>query len=100
MIADTFIEDNKATIKVEGELNALTASDLQDVVNELSENIVDIDIDLSDTTYVSSAGIRVFVGASKLSESRDGKFRVLHPQEDVYDVFQMTGLDEAFIVVM
>ncbi|MCR5474427.1 MAG: STAS domain-containing protein [Lachnospiraceae bacterium] len=99
MTVESIIEGSKATIRMEGELNAMTASELQDEVNALPAEVVDIDIDLTLTDYISSAGIRVFVGTARMTTSRGGKFRLLHPQEKIYELFNMTGLTDAFTFV-
>lgn len=99
MNVETLIEGTEATIRIEGELNAITAKDLQDAVNSVPEEVKDIDIDLGGTSYISSAGIRVFVGTAKMADQRGGLMRLMYPQENVYEIFAMTGLTDAFTFV-
>lgn len=95
----TAIDGNKATLEVEGRLAIDTAPDLDKTVNELPERVSDIEIDLTRTTYVSSAGLRVFVSANKLAKSRGGSFCVSHPMEEVMAVLRMTGIVDLITVV-
>ena len=62
------------------------------------QGIVPIDLDLANVTYVASAGLRVLVSADKLAVTRGGHLRLLHPCDDVMQVFEMTGLSEVFAI--
>ena len=44
--------------------------------------------------YISSAGIRVLLGAHKRINSRKGAMRIEKANEQVYEVFEMTGLSD------
>lgn len=90
------VEGSKAVLELEGKLTVQTSPDLSDAVAGLPSTVCDIDIDLSKVTYVASAGLRVLVATQKLTASRGGTLRMLHPQPDVVDVFEMTGLSSVF----
>ena len=91
-------EDTKALIAIEGKLTVQTSPDLEAAISQLSSSICDIDIDLENVDYISSAGLRVLVAAQKLVASRGGSMRLLKPCDDVNDVFVMTGLSEVFTI--
>ena len=44
--------------------------------------------------YISSAGIRVLLGAYKKMNSHQGKMRIEKANDMVRDVFEMTGLSD------
>ena len=92
-------EGAKAQIQVAGKLTVQTSPDLESVISGLSSEVCDLDIDLSGVEYISSAGLRVLVAADKLATSRGGSMRLLHPNSEVYDVFDMTGLIDVFTIV-
>ena len=94
----TKIEGNKATIDITGKLTVQTSPDLSAAVDQLPADVCDIDIDLTNMDYVASAGLRVFVATEKLVVKRKGTMRLLHPCEEVMEVFEMTGLSEVFTV--
>ena len=48
----------------------------------------DITIDASDTTYISSAGLRVLL---KLKKTASGEVSVINASPEVYDIFEVTG---------
>ena len=90
------IEGSKATLVLEGKLTVQTAPELAAAVDALDPAPCDFDLDLTDVEYVSSAGLRVFVATDQLAVSRGGVMRILHPNDDVMAVFDMTGLVDIF----
>ncbi|MBQ9021019.1 MAG: STAS domain-containing protein [Eggerthellaceae bacterium] len=95
---DIKTEGTKATIAAEGKLTVQTSPDLEAAINELGEQICDIDIDLKEVDYIASAGLRVLVATDKLVLSRGGTMRLLYPNDDVNEVFDMTGLSDVFTI--
>ena len=53
------------TLEITGRLDTTTAPNLETVINELSEDTKELVFDMSGTQYISSAGIRVLLGAYK-----------------------------------
>ena len=82
------------TLEITGRLDTTSAPNLQSVVNELSEDTKELVFDMSETQYISSAGIRVLLGAYKKMISNQGTMRIEKVNDDVYEVFEMTGLSE------
>ncbi|MBR1828400.1 MAG: STAS domain-containing protein [Atopobiaceae bacterium] len=95
----TNIDESLAKIAVSGKLTVATSPELEKAIQELPGTVSNIDIDLTDLEYISSAGLRVLVSAQKLTTQRDGTLRLLHPTQDVYEVFEMTGLSEVITIV-
>lgn len=91
-------EGSKATIEVEGKLTVQTAPELEAALNELAPEIVDIEIDLTKVDYIASAGLRVLVAAQKMVASKGGSMVLANPAQDVYEVFEMTGLADVFTI--
>lgn len=98
MDIQTTVEDNKATLALSGKLTVQTSPELSASIEGLPEEITDIDIDCTDVDYVASAGLRVLVATDKLTSKRGGTMRILHPQADVVEVLEMTGLDAVFTI--
>ena len=82
------------TLEITGRLDTTTAPNLESVINELSEDTNEIVFDMSGLEYISSAGIRVLLGAYKKMNSIGGKIRIEKVNDMVYEVFEMTGLLE------
>ena len=82
------------TLEITGRLDATTAPNLESVVNELSEETKELIFDMSGVEYISSAGIRVLLGAYKKMNSNQGGTRIEKVNDMVREVFEMTGLSE------
>lgn len=83
--------DKKATLKVEGRLDTITAPDLEKKINEL--NINELVLDLNKLDYISSAGLRVILTAHK-KFSKLQSMKVVNVKEAVMEVFNMTGFSD------
>ena len=92
------VNGSRAVIAIEGKLTVQTSPDLEAAVGRVDQAICDIDLDLANVDYVSSAGLRVIVAASKLAATRGGVLRLLHPKESVMEVFEMTGLSQVLVI--
>ncbi len=88
----------RAVFEVEGKLTVQTSPDLEAAIGKMPSSVCDFDIDLSGVSYVSSAGLRVFVAADKLATSRGGLMRLIAPNDEIMDVLEMTGLSEVFTI--
>ena len=94
----TNVDGSKATIGLSGKLTVQTSPDLSVAVDRLPADVVDFDIDLAEVDYIASAGLRVLVATDKLAVKRGGRMRLLHPCDEVVEVFEMTGLSEVFVI--
>ena len=82
------------TLGITGRLDTTTAPNLEATVNELSEDVKELVFDMSELEYISSAGIRVLLGAYKKMNSNMGIMRIEKAGEMVREVFEMTGLTQ------
>src|SRR4029434_5197858 len=70
------------------------AQSLDDAVREGTRNLR---LNLSEVSYLSSAGIRVLVRAHKQLSAIQGSVSVSQPSEAVRSILQLTGLMDLFI---
>ena len=82
------------TLEITGRLDTTTAPNLESVVNELPEDTKELIFDMSGVEYISSAGIRVLLGAYKKMNTNQGKMRIEKANDMVREVFEMTGLSD------
>ena len=59
------LNGNDLTISLSGELNALTAPELETFINEALPGANSLTMDFTECDYVSSAGLRVLLGTFK-----------------------------------
>ena len=82
------------TLEITGRLDTTTAPNLESVVKELSDGSKELVFDMSGVEYISSAGIRVMLGAYKKMNFNQGIMRIEKANDMVHEVFEMTGLSE------
>ncbi|MBO5650105.1 MAG: STAS domain-containing protein [Selenomonas sp.] len=85
-------EQNGSVLKIAlvGRLDAVTAPDLDKVVQNELAGITDLTFDFSELVYVASAGLRVLLLAQKRMK-KQGSMKLIHVSSDVKDVLEMTG---------
>ena len=82
------------TLEITGRLDTTTTPNLESVINELPEDTKELIFDMSGLEYISSAGIRVLLGAYKKMNLNNGIMRIEKANDMVREVFEMTGLLE------
>ena len=84
-------------VKMSGELDIVATTNQ---VDELSKVLAVADqaleIDCSEMEYISSAGLRFFMQLKRESEAKGGSIRLTHLNEDVADIFRMSGFKNIF----
>mgnify|MGYP002509917481 CR=1 FL=1 len=88
----TTIDGSSATIVIVGNLTVATAPSLEAAFLDLPESVTDITFDLTDLVYVASAGLRVIVFSEKEARQRGGSVCLAHPNDEVMEVLDVTGL--------
>lgn len=81
---------NKLEIVLEGRLDTTTAPQLETELKEEISDVEELRLDFSDLAYISSAGLRVLLSAQKIM-NRQGSMVICNANEDVMDVFDVTG---------
>ena len=85
-------DGSSLTLKIEGWLDTATAPELYKTVKTELEGITDLIFDMSELSYISSAGLRVLLSAQKIM-NKQGRMTVTNICESVSEVFKMTGFD-------
>ena len=84
-------------IEISGRLNTMTAPSLDKAVNEDIGDAKNLVLDLKGLEYISSAGLRVILGAQKKMQ-RLGSMKVINVCEEVMEVFEMTGFADILVI--
>ena len=79
-----------------GDLDAYTAPGLRAELHEATGGDGPVVVDLSDITFIDSAGLGVLVGAHRRMLEAGGRLRIVRPPTLVGRAFALTGLDEVF----
>ena len=84
-------------IEVAGRLDTLPASSLDKAINEDIGEVKHLVLDLKNLEYISSAGLRVLLGAQKKMQ-KIGFMKVTNVCEEVMEVFEMTGFADILVI--
>ena len=85
------------TIALAGRLDTTTAPELEQTINEVHAEAKNLVIDLKNLEYISSAGLRVLLGAQK-KMMKIGTMKVTNVSEEVMEVFDMTGFTDILTI--
>ena len=77
-------------IALEGRLDTMTAPELEAELNQSLSSAESLTLDFSKLEYISSAGLRVLLSAHKAMSGKGG-MKVIHVNEIVREVFEVTG---------
>ena len=89
-------EGNRLILAVSGRLDTMTAPELENVIKENLEGTEELTLDFDNLEYISSAGLRVVLGARKAMG--DGKFAVRNLCSDVREIFDITGFSDIITI--
>ncbi|MDQ5983755.1 MAG: putative anti-sigma factor antagonist BtrV [Eubacteriales bacterium SKADARSKE-1] len=93
-------ENGQVILSLSGRLDTNTSGEFENALIELfNKGEKNILIDLKDLIYLSSAGLRVFLGAQKTIDSINGKMLVKNVNETIMEIFQITGFLEFIKIV-
>jgi anti-sigma B factor antagonist len=85
-------------LSVAGELDAVTAPELQAAILAANTDCSRLVIDLSELTFIDSIGLRILLGAKKLSGEQSFQLFVIPSEHDgVRKVFALTDATKALI---
>lgn len=86
-----------AVIILSGRLDTSTAPQLEETIDRALPQINSLTINLADTEYVSSAGLRVILKAYK-ALVRKGGLKLKNVRENVQEVFDITGFSDFLVI--
>ena len=84
-------------IEVVGRLDATSAPALEKAINEDIGDAKNLVLDLKAVQYISSAGLRVLLGAQKKMQ-KIGYMKVTNVCEAVMEVLEMTGFADILVI--
>ena len=97
MTIHTEKKDAAVTLHISGRLDTTTAPELETAVNAIPDDVKELTLDMAEVTYISSAGLRVLLGAQK-KMSRIGSMKLTGVCEAVMDVLEITGFADILTI--
>ncbi|MCR5675936.1 MAG: STAS domain-containing protein [Lachnospiraceae bacterium] len=97
---ETRSERNGASLVfyIRGVLDTQAAPDLEAELIPALEGVTDLTLDVSEMSYILSAGICVIMKAGKTIMKQKGSMKVRGANDSVKDIFRTTGLTRIFIM--
>ncbi len=84
-------------IEIVGRLDTITAPALDKTIHEDIGDTKNLILDVKGMEYISSAGLRVLLGAQK-NMQKIGSMKVINVCEAVMEVFEMTGFADILVI--
>ena len=85
------------TINIVGRLDTTTAPELDKTINEDITDVKNLVLNFKGLEYISSAGLRVLLGAQKKMQ-KVGTMKLVNVCEEVMEVFEMTGFSDILTI--
>ena len=83
------------TFTLDGRLDTITSPDLEAKINEVVGGASKLTLDLGSLEYISSAGLRVLLGAAQAMDGK-GELVIRNLSQSVQEVFELTGFNNLF----
>jgi anti-anti-sigma factor len=97
MIINKTQDGSKLTLALEGRLDSSSAPQLEGELKANLEDVTELIMDFAELVYLSSAGLRVILGAQK-QMNKHGKMVIVKVNETIMDIFEVTGFTEILTI--
>lgn len=90
-----YIEDRDgiSVLNIKGRIDASNSGQIHErIMEEIERGHHRIVVDFSQVSYISSAGLRVLIYASKAVVKNEGAFSICSVNENIEKIFQVSGL--------
>ena len=99
LVLSVDVEQTRAVVAVRGELDAYSAPRLEAEISKLLREPIDaVVLDLSETGFLDSSGLRAILSAHRRLTESDRQLRLRAPSEPVTRLLEITGLTDHFTV--
>lgn len=85
------------TVTLSGRLDTSTAPQLESELKASFAGVETLILDFAELEYLSSAGLRVLLGAQK-TMNKQGKMIIRHVNETINEIFDVTGFSDILTI--
>ncbi len=86
--------DDGLTLAVNGKIDTRTSDEFANVIIHSFQKTNALTVDMSEVTYLSSAGLRAFMLGQKTASSKGASFKLINVQNEVKEIFHLTGFEK------
>ena len=97
MTINKITEGSVLTVALEGRLDTMTSTSLEEELTASLDGITDLVLDIDKLEYMSSAGLRVLLAAQKRM-SKQGSMKVIHVNPIIMEIFEVTGFSDILTI--
>ena len=84
-------------VSLEGRLDTTTSPELEEKLKKELEEVTELEFDIKDLEYISSAGLRVLLQSQK-TMNKQGKMVIRNASEDIMEIFDVTGFSDILTI--
>ncbi|MGL4605911.1 MAG: STAS domain-containing protein [Eubacteriaceae bacterium] len=99
MTITTIKDGEKTTMALSGNLDTITAPELQEVLIPEFDTAKEVELCLDDLKYISSAGLRVLFMGDTTAKEKNGKLIITGVSENVMEVFELSRFTDVLTIV-
>ncbi len=97
MKVDKVMNGTELNVTLDGRLDTVTAPQLDEQLGGLG-GVTKLIINVEKLAYISSAGLRVLLNAQKKLEKTGGAMVITHANDEIREIFEITGFDEILTI--
>ena len=90
MTIEKNLNGTELNVKVIGRLDTTTAPELETEFKQSIDGVEKLTLDFAELEYLSSAGLRVILGAQK-TMNKQGEMIIKNVNETINEIFEVTG---------
>lgn len=91
------LDNTILTASLQGRLDTTTAPQLEETLQASLAGVTELVLDFAELKYISSAGLRVLLGAQK-TMNKQGSMKICHVNSDIMEVFEITGFSDILTI--
>ena len=91
-------DGNKLVVSVEGRIDTNTSPELNEYFQQHLRDVKELELDLENVNYVSSAGLRAILFAQKTMD-KQGKMVVSHVCKEIMETFELTCFTDILTII-
>ena len=94
-----FVEGETLTIELIGDLDVLASTKLDVELNNATEGMKILVLDLAKLNYIASAGLRILLKYQKQANRKDCIMKIKNVKGEVREIFDTTGFSDFLNIV-
>ena len=97
MTIEKITNGTELTVKLTGRLDTTTAPELEVALKDSYAGVEKLVLDFAELEYLSSAGLRVLLGAQK-TMNKQGEMVVKNVNDTIDEIFEITGFADVLTI--